>query len=150
FYFSIVIRLDTQGIFLEPLAVRMTHLQGIINVAGLQQLAGFSVDRKNLARTDTALGNHVFRLVAVHADFRRQRNETVLGDHPARRTQAVAVEKTHGITTVGQYDAGGTVPRLHVHGVVFVEAAQVGVHRFDVLPRRRHHHAHRAEQVHAA
>ena len=150
FHFRVVIRLDAQRIFLEPLAVRMTHLERIINIAGLQQLAGFGIDRKDLARTDTALGHHVFRLVAVHADFRRQRNEAVLGDDPARRTQAVAIEQTDGVTAIGQHDTGRAIPRLHVHGVVFIEAAQVGIHRLNVLPRRRHHHAHRTEQVHAA
>ena len=53
------------------------------------------------------------------------------------------------MATIGQHHAGRAVPGLHVHGVVFVERAQVGVHGLDVLPGRRNDHAQATEQVDA-
>src|SRR5690606_705955 len=82
--------------------------------------------------------------------FRGQGDVTVPGGDPARRAQAVAIEQTHRVATIGQHHAGRTVPGLHVHGVELVEAAQAGVHGFDVLPGWRNYHAHATEQVHAA
>ncbi|MNZ63711.1 hypothetical protein D3C78_818650 [compost metagenome] len=142
--------LDAQGILAQPLAVGMPRLQAVVDVGGVQHLAGLGVHGEDLPRTDAALGQHVFRRVVPHADFRGQGDVAVLGGDPARRAQAVAVEQAHGMATVGQHHAGRTVPRLHVHGVVFVEAAQLDVHGLDVLPGRRNDHAQAAEQVHAA
>ena len=149
-HFVVVVRLDTQGIALQPVTVRVTDFQAVIDVLGVQDFTGFGVDGQNLARPDTALGHYVFRLVAVHTDFRGQGNKAVLGHHPASRAQTVAVEHTDSITAVRHYQTGRPIPRLHVHGVIFVEGTQIGIHGFHVLPGRRNHHAHGAEQVHAA
>ena len=142
--------LDAQGVLAQPLAVRVTRLEAVVDVGGVQHLAGLGVHGEDLPRTDAALGQHVFRRVVPHADFRGQGDVAVLGGDPACRAQTVAVEQAHRVATVGEHHAGRAVPRFHVHGVVFVEAAQLDVHGLDVLPGRRNDHAQAAEQVHAA
>ncbi len=134
----------------QPLAVGLAGAVDAVDVLGLQQFAGFGVHGQHLAGLQAALGDHVPGGVVIHADLRGQCDVSVLRDHVARRAQAVAVQGAGGVAAVGQHDAGRAVPGLHVHGVVFVERAQVGVHVRDVLPRRRDQQAHRAEQVHAA
>ena len=74
----------------------------------------------------------------------------ILGDHPTGWAQAIAIHCTGGVATIGQYDAGRAIPGLHMHGVVFVEGAQVGVHLLNVLPGGWHQHAHCTEDIHAA
>src|SRR5471032_2272190 len=128
----------------------MTRLQAVVDRVGVEDLTGFGVHGKDLARTNAALGDHVFRLVVPDTDFRRQGDETVFGGDPTRRTQTVTVEQAHRVTTIGHYHAGRAVPRFHVHRVVFVERPQIRVHGFDVLPRWRNDHAHATEQVDAA
>ena len=69
----------------------------------------------------------------------------------ARRTQAVAIERARGVAAIGQHDAGGAVPRLHV------QSRSTRRTRADPdrcastrLPRRRHQQAHRVQQIEAA
>jgi len=143
-------RLDTQRRATQPLLVGMLGFQAVVDVAGMQNLAGVGIDGENLTRTDAALGNDILRLVIPYTHLRRQGDIAVLRRHPARRAQAVTVQQAYRVATIGQHHAGRAVPGLHVHGVVFVERAQIGIHRFDVLPRRRNDHAQAAEQVHAA
>ena len=143
-------RLDTQGVFTQPLLVRVARLQAVVDGIGVEDLTGFGVHGKDLPRTDTALGDDIFRLVVPHADFRRQGDIAVLGGHPTGWTQAVAVEQADRVTTFGHHHARRAVPRFHVHGVEFIERAQVGVHGVDVLPCRRNQHAHATEQVDTA
>src|SRR5690606_2011492 len=130
-------RLDAQGVLAQPLLVGVARLQAAVDVVGVQHFAGVGVHGEDLARTDAALGQHVLGLVVPHAHYRGQGDVTVPGGDPAGRTQTVAVEQTHGMATIGEHDAGRTVPGLHVHGVVFVEGATVGIHGVDVLPGRR-------------
>ncbi|CRR03539.1 hypothetical protein PAERUG_E5_London_17_VIM_2_12_12_05776 [Pseudomonas aeruginosa] len=143
-------RLDAQGILPQPLLVGMARLQAVVDVVAVQDLAGLGVHREDLPRTDATLGDDVLGLVVPDADLRGQGDVAVLRGDPARRAQAIAVEQADGIATVGQHDAGGAIPGLHVQRVVLVERAQVGVHGLDILPGRRDDHAQAAEQVHAA
>ncbi|MCY1511462.1 hypothetical protein D9M68_458830 [compost metagenome] len=142
--------LDAHGALAQPLLVRVARLQAVVDLVGVQDLAGLGVHREDLARADAALGDDVFRLVVPHADFRGEGDVAVLGGDPAGRAQAVAVEQADGVAAVGQHHARRAVPRFHVQRVEFVERAQVGVHGLDVLPGRRNDHAHAAEQVDAA
>ena len=143
-------RLEIVRVLLEPAAIRIGGLEPLVDIVGMQHLAGLGIDGENLPRPDTALGHHGFRLIVPYPDLGGEGDVAVVGDHPARRTQAVAVEHADGMAAVGHDDTGGTVPRLHVHGIVLVEGAQVAVHGLHVLPRRRHHHAHRVVEIHAA
>ena len=138
----------TDGIFFQPFLVRELRLQCIVDVCGVKQLTFFGINREDFTRTDTAFSHDVFRLVAVNTDFRCNGNEVVFGDNPARWTQTVTVKATHGVTAIGNNQTSRAVPRLHMHGVVFIERTQIGIHSFDVLPSRRNHHTDGTEQVH--
>ncbi len=142
-------RLDARGVLTQPALVRVARLQAVVDGIGVEDLASLGVDGEDLPWADPALGDNVLRLVIPYADFRRDGDVAVGGGHPARRTQAVTVEQAHRVAAFGHDDAGRAVPRLHVHGVVLVEGAQVGVHGLDVLPGWRHQHAHATEQVDA-
>src|SRR5690606_7448763 len=124
--------------------------QPVVDVVGVQHLPGVSIHGQDLARADAALGDDILGLVVPDADFRGQGDVAVLGGDPARRTQAVAIEQADRVAAIGEHHTSRTVPGLHVHGVVFVEGAQVRVHGFHVLPGRRNDHTQTAEQVHAA
>ena len=137
-------RLQVAGFLLQPTLVGVGGLQAVIDVLGVQHFAGVGIHGQHLTGADAAFCHHVFRLIAVGADFRRQRDVAILGDHPARRAQPVTVEHTHGLTAVGHDHASGAIPGLHVHGVVLVERPQLGIHGLHVLPGRWHHHAHGA------
>ena len=143
-------RLNAHRALTQPLLVGVARFETVVDVFSAQHLAGFGVHGKDLPRTHTAFGQHIFGLVVPHADFRGEGDVAVFGGDPARRAQTVTVEQAHGIATIGQYHAGRTIPRLHVHGVVLIERAQIGVHGLDVLPGWRNDHAHATEQVHAA
>ena len=125
----------------------MSRLKAIIDLLGLQQLARVGIDHEYLAWPDTTLGDDIFITIAVGAHFRGQGNKAVLGGHPARRAEAIAVEQADCVTTIGQHDTGRSVPGLHVHGVIFVEGLQVRVHRLYVLPGRRYQHAQRTGHI---
>ena len=135
---------------LEPLLVRLARGQHAVDVFRTQQRAGLGVDGQDFARTQAALLDDVLGAEVVHADFRRQHDVAVAGDHIARRTQTVAVEAAGGIAAVHDDHTGRAVPGLHVDRVVFVERTHVRVEVFDVLPGRRDQRAHRLEHVHAA
>ncbi len=143
-------RLDAQRVLPQPLLVRLLRLQVVVDVVGVQHLAGVGVHREDLPRANTPLGKHIFRLVIPDADFGREGDIAVLGGYPARRTQPVAVEQTNRVAAIGQHHAGRAIPGLHVHGVEFVEGTQVGVHGLDVLPGRRNDHAQATEQIHSS
>ena len=143
--------LDPLRVGLEPVAVRLGALELGVDVLGQEESPGLQIGRYHLARTHAPLGGDVVGAAVIpNAHFRGDGHIAILGDHVARRAQAIAVQHAHAIAAVGHDDAGGAIPGLHVHGVVFVEGAQVRVHVGHVLPGRRHHHAHGAEQTGAA
>ena len=130
--------------------VGLTTLQQLINIPSVKHLAFLSVHHQDLPGPDTTLGNDLIRLVSMGANFRGQRDKAVIGSNPSRWAQTIAIEETTGVATIGQHNAGRTVPGLHVHCVVLVERFQIGVDAFDVLPSRRDQHAQCARQLHAA
>ena len=103
-------RLDAQRVLPQPLLVRLLRLQVVVDVVGVQHLAGVGVHREDLPRADTTFGKHVFRLVIPDADFGREGDIAVLGGYPARRTQPVAVEQTNRVAAIGQHHAGRAIP----------------------------------------
>ncbi len=143
-------RLDAQGVLPQPLLVGLLCLEAVVDVVGVQHLAGVGVHGEDLPRPDAALGQDVFRFVIPDANFGGEGNVAVPGGHPARRAQAVAVEQADCMATVGQHHASRTIPGFHVHGVEFIERPQIGVHGLDVLPRRRNDHTQATEQIHSA
>ena len=68
-HFVVVIRFDTQGVAFQPVPIGVAHLETVVDVLGVQHFTGFGINGQDLARPDPTLGHHVFRLVAVNADF---------------------------------------------------------------------------------
>ena len=116
----------------------------------MQEFAGLGIHRHHLSGFQAALADHVFGFVIIDADFRGQSDVAVFGDHPARWTQTVSVHGAGGVAAIGHDDAGRAVPGFHMHGVVFIEGAQIGIHGVDVLPGWWNQQAHGAENIHAA
>ncbi len=136
--------------FVHPLLVGVAALEIVVDLEAGPHLAVAGVHHEQLARADAALLQHFVRGVVPGAHFGGQGDELVLGDDVAGRAQAVAVERTGGVATIGHDDAGGAIPGLHVHGVEVVEGAQIVIHVGVLLPRRRDQQAHGPEQIHAA
>ena len=134
----------------QPLLVGLTTLQQLINIPSVKHLAFLSVYHQDLSRPDTTLGNDLIRLVSMGANFRGQRDKAVIGCHPPRRAQTIAIEEAAGVAAIGQHNAGRTVPGLHVHGVVLVKRFQIRVDAFDILPSRRNQHAQCTRQLNTA
>ena len=72
----------------------------------------------------------------------------VITQRAGRRPLRSSVQQA--IAPVGEHDAGGSVPGLHVRRVVLVEGLQVRIDHVDRLPGRRHQHAHGMHGIEAA
>ncbi len=94
----------------------------------------------------TDLGGQCDDTIAVVTGLMRV-TVAIPGDDIARRPQAVSVQDAGSVAAVCQHDTRGTVPRFHMHGVIFIKRAQRAIHRLHVLPRGRNQQAHRAEQI---
>ena len=108
------------------------------------------IHHQNLAGTNTALGHDIFALVAMRTYFRSQGDESILGFHPTRRAQAIAIQQAYGVAAVREHNTGGAIPWLHMHGVIFVKGLQVRIHGLDILPGGRHQHAQGPRHIHPA
>ncbi len=144
------LRIQISHALLQPFLIRSAALQTVVNFVGIQQPAVDEINGKHLPRTETPFLHDVLFIVVVDADFRRDRDMSILGDHVARRPQPVAIQAAGCITSVGQNDAGGPVPRLHLAIEELVKGPYFRVDIVHGLPRRRHQDAHRLQHVHAA
>ncbi len=147
---ALQVLLELPLVGLDPISVRMPPLEPRIHVGWKQELAGLGIGRQHFPGLEPALGLHLFRLVVVNADLGGQSDVAVAGDDVARRPQSVAVHDAGGVPAVGEHDPRRSVPRLHVHAVVFVKRLEIRVHAVDVLPGRRNQQPHGAKDVHAA
>ena len=73
--------------------------------------------------------------------------ESVLRERPARWTKSVPVQRRAHARAVRERHGGGSVPRFHQRGVVFVERADVVPHVVLRAPRLRNEHHHRVRGV---
>ncbi len=148
-------RIDQLGLqvghaLLEPALVRRARAVDAVDGVAVEHLAQVQVHRDHLARAELALGLDLLDGALPHAGLRGDQEVTIARAHPARRAQAVAVERARRVASVHGDDAGRTVPRLGVERVVLVERGKVGVLVFQRLRCRWNQDAHRLEQVHAA
>ncbi len=135
---------------LQPALERRTRAVDPVDRAAVEELARVQVDRDHLAGAELALGHHVLGPVVPHADLAGDGQVAVAGQHPARRPQAVAVERAGGVAAVAHHDAGRAVPHVLVERVVLVECGQVRIAVFQRFGCRRDQDPHRLQQVHAA
>ena len=125
---------------LEPLAVGMLARERGLDLLVGDDAALFEIDEQHLAGLQAPLLDDLLLRDRQHAGFRRHDDEVVVGDEPARRPQAVAVERRADLPAVGEGDRGRAVPRLHQGGVVLVEGAALLVHQRIAGPRLRNQH----------
>ncbi len=129
------------GVAFDPLTVRMLGCEGLLDLLVRDDAAFVGVDEEHLARFETALGENVLlRNLRQHTGFGGEHDVAVLGDLPASRTEAVAVEQRAHLGTVGEDDMRRSVPRFDQSVVVFVERPDVGVELVVLFPCRRKHH----------
>ena len=138
--------LQLHAVLAEPLTIRMRLGQLLLYLTVVVDLSLLRVDEQNLSRLQTTLAHHITRLKVHHAHFRRHHHHTLFRNRIARGAQAVAVEHTARIPSVGEQQCGRTVPRLHQYRVVFVEGFQVFTDGILVVERFRHEDGHRLRQ----
>ena len=113
---------------MDPVRVRLLGRERGLDLVVADDPAGRGVDQEHPARLQPAARHHGGRVDVEHAGLAREHDEVVVGDEPAARAQAVAVEDGAGERAVGERDRGRTVPRLHQARVELVERAAVRVH----------------------
>ena len=134
---------------LQPLLVRRATAVDAIHRIGVEQVTALEIDGYHFAGAELALAHHALGRHFPHTRFGGDQEVAVGGQHPARRTQAIAVEGTNGVAAVAGNDAGRAVPRLAVEAVELVEGRQVRILEFQRLGGRRHQDAQRLDQLHA-
>ncbi|MET3928374.1 hypothetical protein ABIE51_000261 [Lysobacter sp. OAE881] len=142
--------LQVSHALLEPALVRGARAVDAVDRLAVEHLAQVKIHRDHLARPELALGLDFLRRALPHAGLGRDEEVAVARAHPARRAQAVAIERARGVAAIDGDDAGRAVPRFGIERVVLVERGEVGVLVFQRLRRRRDQDAHRLQQVHAA
>ncbi|OAV73244.1 hypothetical protein Barb6_00407 [Bacteroidales bacterium Barb6] len=133
----------------QPISVRMRIGKLLLYLSVIIYLAFFRVDKQYLARLETPLFLNLAGFKAHHADFGSDNHHIVFSDKIAGRAQTIAVEHTAGIPSVAEHEGGGTVPRLHQDGMVFVEGFQVFRYGILLVEVFGHKHRHRMGQTHA-
>ena len=141
---------DTNGVFFQPIQVGLGIFELVVDIGGVMQLAGQRIHRQDLAGTKATFGYNIFWGITINTNFGRNRNSVVFGDHPTGGAQAVSVQRTYSVATIGDYQTGGAVPGLNMHRVVFVKRLEILIHGLHVLPRRWYQHADGFVQFHAA
>ena len=140
-----VVEVDQAGV--QPVLVRVLGGQRALDLGVVDDAAGRGVDRNMRPGSSRPFSHHRARRHVQHADLGGQRDQPVLGDPVAGRTQAVAVEHGADHGAVGEADQRGAVPGLHERGVELVEGPACRIHLAVVLPRLRDHHQHRVRQA---
>ena len=130
----------------EPFGPRLCGSEFGLDLVVLDDATLLRVDDEHLARSKTALTHHTTRLDVEHTDLTREHHEPLIGHEVAAGTETVAVEGGSHEGAVGEDEGGRAVPRLHEHGVVFVEGATIRIDIGLVLVCLRHHHHHCVRQ----
>ena len=136
-----VAELDAYGF--NPLLVRLGVGERVLEFFVVDDATCFQIDQEHLARLQAPFVDDLRFWNRQHAGFGCHHNEVVVGHDVTRRTQAVAVERTADVATVGKRHGGWAVPWLHHRGVIFIEGATIVIHRRMVFPCFRNHHHHR-------
>ncbi len=112
----------------EPLLVGMGRGKLGFDLLIGDDAALFEIDEQHLAGLEPPFLDDRLLRDRQDAGLRRHDDEAIIGDEIAGRTQTVAVERGADLSAVGKRHGGGTVPRFHQTGVVFVEGAALGIH----------------------
>ena len=141
------VQLDAVG--RQPAAVGTGGSQLFLQRAIVVDLTLLRVHHQDFARLQAAFLLDILRLKADDARLAGHHHHVVLGDEVAGGAQAVAVQHAARIASVAEEQGGGTVPRLHQDGVVFIESLQVLADGVLVIERFGHQHRHGMGQAEA-
>jgi hypothetical protein len=139
-----------EDVLVEPLLVREAAGDVALELVVVDDAALVGVDHEHPARLQPALGDDALGRHVDDAGLRRQDHAVVGGVPPARRPQAVAIERRADHVAVGEHHRRRAVPRLDQRRRVAVERLAIGIHRRVALPRLGDHHHHRVRQRAAA
>ena len=107
------------------------------------------IDRQHLPWPKPALGDDALLGHIPQACFGGDDQMAIIALRPARRAQAVAIQRAHGMPRIAHDEARRTIPGFGVQGVVLVERLQVLIEVFIRAPGRWHEDARCREQVDA-
>ena len=129
-----------------PLAPRRRVRDDALGLALVEDAVLREVDREHRAGAQAPAVGDVLVGDLERAGLGRDGDPPVVGDEPAPRAQAVAVERCAEEGPVGKRDRGRAVPRLDQARVVVVEALELGRDAVAVLVGARDHHHRRVRQ----
>ena len=135
---------NTVGV--QPLAVRMSLSQALLDFAIIVNLAFLGIDEENLTRLQTALLGNLGRVEIHHTYLRSHNHHIVLGDGVAGWAQTVSIEHTTGVAAIAEEQGGRTIPWLHQDRVILIESLQILRDRVLVVEALRHHDSHGVRQ----
>ena len=126
----------------EPFLVGLHRRQLGLDVVVVDDAALLEVDQQHLTRLQPPFLDDALLGDGQHAALGAHDNHVVVGDDIARRSQPVAIQGRADLASIGEGHGGGSVPRLHQRGVVFVEGAAPRIHQRVSGPRlgNEHHH----------
>ena len=134
--------LDIDLGLVQPLLIGLKGGKLFLDLFVGDDAAFLEVDQQHLARLQTPfLHDAVFR-VGKNAHLGGEDYVIVVGDEVAGRAQAVTVQRSADLATIGEGHGGGAVPRLHQGCVVLVKSAALGIHQLMAVPGFRDHHHH--------
>ena len=131
---------ETDGSLADPLPVGVAPAEHALDGVVVQDLAGLGVDQEQPARLQPPLLADALLGDRQHPGLGGHHHPTVLGDQPAGRAEAVAVEGGADQAAVGEGDGGGAVPGLDERGVELVEGVPLLVHERVPVPGLGDHH----------
>jgi len=135
---------NTVGV--QPLAVRMSLSQALLDFAIIVNLAFLCINQEDLTRLQASLLGNLGWVEIHHTHLRSHNHHIVLGDGVACRAQTVSIEHTTGISAIAEEQGGRTIPWLHQDRMVLIESLQILRDRVLVVEALRHHHSHGVRQ----
>ena len=130
----------------QPLAVRMSLSQALLDFAIIIDLAFLGINQEDLTRLQASLLGNLGRVEIHHTHLRSHYHHIVLGDGVAGRAQTVSIEHTTGITAIAEEQGSRTIPWLHQDRVILIESLQILRDRVLVVEALRHHDSHGVRQ----
>lgn len=139
-----------QHLTFDPRTKVLLGRSGPLQLLVIDDAAFDGVDEQHATGLESTLADDPLRLDVESTNFRSADHDVLVGDDISARTQAVSVEAGTAVTSVGESEKGGTIPRLHNACSPVVEASLVGFHELVVLPCLwNHYHDRLGKSDHA-
>ena len=127
-------------VLVQPGAIGLARTDLVLDLAVGDDAAADRVDQEQASGLQPSPREDPFGRDIQHAGFRRAHDEIILRHHVPEGPQSVAVQGRADAVAVARRDKGGTVPRFHEAGMVFVEGLLLVRHGLMVFPGFRDHH----------